>query len=196
MSLPCQQAWLNSIEGFSTREEVKKLLEDNFYSDEYAALVINAIYVLMFNPDANPILGSDCRSFEYAQPPGAIQKGCAVTDFNHTFYVAGISPNGSPYYGEVSVDMPIAYFTMPSWMTNSQAANLTASAVTNATRLTDAYYLENPFAEPFEIQNYFNNRLIQQLGIYNGTISGFQEPFPIPSPAPYLTSFFGASTDC
>ena len=80
-------------------------------------------------------------------------------------------------------------------MTNGLAANHTAEAVTNAIRLTDIFYFENPDATPSQVQNSFNTNLTQQLGIYGGTISGV-EPFPIPSPAPYLTSFFGAKTDC
>ncbi|MDB4290096.1 hypothetical protein N9887_03405, partial [Flavobacteriaceae bacterium] len=174
------------------------LAENNSSNYDYTqakAFIVNVIAVMMANPDANPLLGADCSSFEYAQPPGALQKGCAVSGFDHTFYVAGISPNGSPYYGDVSISMSIAYFTMPTWMTNGLAANHTAEAVTNAIRLTDIFYFENPDATPSQVQNSFNTNLTQQLGIYGGAISGV-EPFPIPSPAPYLTSFFGAKTDC
>jgi hypothetical protein len=169
------------------------ILSQNLPDDnEYAQ---NGISVLIENPDANPFLGADCRSFEYAQPPGSLQKGCGVTDFDHTFYVYGNRPNGSPYYGEIDVNASLVYFTMPTFLTNGQAANLTAVAVTNAVRLTDLYYHENPDSTASQIQSYFNNNLSQQIGLVGGTISGVA-PFPIPSPAPYLTSFFGASTDC
>jgi hypothetical protein len=155
-----------------------------------------AIQVFIANPNSNPFLGADCRSFEYSQPPGALQKGCAVTSFNHTFITAGVRPNGSPYYGEVDSNIPLVYFTMPNGMTNSTAANLTAIAVTNAIKATDIYFFENPDASEFAIGHFFKNALISQMRLIGGSVSTSVEPFPIPSPAPYITSFFGSKTDC
>ncbi|NJM80800.1 MAG: hypothetical protein HC854_16500 [Flavobacterium sp.] len=62
---------------------------NNITNPEALDFVEYSIKVLEANPSANPLLGADCRSFEYAQPPGATRKGCAVTNFNHTFYTAG-----------------------------------------------------------------------------------------------------------
>mgnify|MGYP000854727646 CR=1 FL=1 len=193
---------LNTEQAEWVAENIEKSLDiydyvakENSWANDAKEFAKAAVEVLMANPEANPLLGADCSSFEFAQPPGALQKGCAVSDFNHTFYVAGVRPNGSPYYGDVSVNLSTAYFTMPTSMTNGQAANLTAVAVTNAIRLTDVFYFENPDATSSQVQNSFNTNLTQQLGINGGTISGV-EPFQIPNPAPYLTSFFGATTDC
>jgi len=167
-----------------------------FENEENREFAEYALEILKANPDANPLLGADCRSFEYAQPPGALQKGCAVTDFNHTFYTAGIRSNGSPYYGEIDSDIDIIYFTMPTFLTNGQAANLTAEAVTNAIQATDLHFFVDPDISQFDLGDFFRDALISQMTILGGSVSTSVEPFPIPSPAPYLTSLFGASTDC
>lgn len=178
-------------------EDILNFLEknNNVEGEKFAK---NALQVLMINPNANPFLGSDCRSFEYAQPPGALQKGCAVTNFNHTFYTAGISSDGSPYYDEIESIVDIAYFTMPVGMTNGRAANLTAIAVTTAIKATDLYYAENPRISKFTLGEYFKNRINQSLSAVGGSVNTTSPPFNIPSPAPYITSILGLSTpyDC
>ena len=138
------------------------------------------------------------QEFEYAQPPGAFQKGCAVKDFDHTFYTAGIRSNGSPYYGEIDIPVNIIYFTMPNMMTNGKAANLTAVAITNAIKLTDAHFFNNPDITKYNLANFFENQIRIQLAIFGGSFSTTVEPFPIPSPAPYITSVLGISDpfDC
>lgn len=155
-----QLIWLNANK--FTAANIYFFLEknNNLEGEKFAK---NALQVLMINPNANPFLGSDCRSFEYAQPPGALQKGCAVTNFNHTFYTAGISSDGSPYYGEIESIVDIAYFTMPVGMTNGRAANLTAIAVTTAIKATDLYYAENPRISKFTLGEYFKNRINHYL---------------------------------
>ncbi|WP_299212896.1 hypothetical protein [uncultured Dokdonia sp.] len=177
-----------------TQEQIDWIFdnEDNLEFAEYA------LQILMANPDANPLIGADCRSFEYAQPPGAPQKGCAVTNFNHTFYTAGVRPNGSPYYGEIDINMNIIYFTMPTFLTNGQAANLTAIAVTEAMKETDLYFFENPDISEFSLDDFFRNRMMFNLALAGGSFSTNIEPFPIPSPAPYITSILGLSNpfDC
>jgi len=164
------------------------------WSQETIEFVNYAFSVLNENENANPFLGADCRSFEYAQPPGANKKGCAVTNFNHTFYAAGVFPNGSPYYGEIESNIPIIYFTMPSFMTNGRAANLTAKAVTYAIKATDLYFAENPTVSATVL----GNRLTHYLGLVGGTVNTSTPPFSIPSPAPYITSVLGISNpfDC
>ncbi len=168
------------------------------WSSEEVIFVTNAINVLMANPSANPLLGADCRSFEYAQPPGALQKGCAVKNFDHRFYTAGIRPNGSPYYGEIDINTSIIYFTMPNVITNGQAANLTAIAVTAAIKEADVYFFNNPDVSEFGLKDVFNDALRTQLAIVGGSFSFTAEPFSIPSPAPYITSVLGISNpfDC
>jgi hypothetical protein len=157
---------------------------------------IDTVLDYISNKIDNPLLGADCRSFEYAQPPGALKKGCAVTDFNHTFYAFGINSQGFPYWGDIDSTIPIIYFTMPNWMTNGQAANVTAVAVTNAIRATDLYFWANAYDSEYEVGDFFKDALRSQLALVGGSVSTTNEPFPIPSPAPYLTSLFGASTDC
>ncbi|MFC4636667.1 hypothetical protein ACFO3O_22370, partial [Dokdonia ponticola] len=175
-----------------TTEQVNWIFEN----EENVAFAEYALQILTANPDANPLIGADCRSFEYAQPPGAPQKGCAVTNFNHTFYTAGVRPDGSPYYGELDSNIDIIYFTMPTWMTNGQAANLTADAVTNAIMATDLQFFADPDISEIGLGNFFRDALIFQMSILGGSVSTNIEPFPIPSPAPYITSLFGAKTDC
>jgi len=144
----------------------------------------------------NPILGADCRSFEYAQPPGALQKACAVTDFGNNFYYGFVRADGSWEAGYFPTNIPLIYFTMPPFMTNGQAANLTAEAITAAILLTDAYVFENAdgLTEQQVRSEFTNNIRNAMLAIGGGMTS--TAPFTIPSPAPYTTSFFGAATDC
>ena len=176
---------------------INHLNEEN-WSDESIQFVNYVIDVLENNPAASPLIGADCRSFEFAQPPGATKKGCAVINFNHTFYTAGIFPSGSPYFGEIDSVVPIAFFTMPSWMTNGRAANLTAKAVTFAIKATDLYYAANPTVSEVVLGQYFSNRLTYFLNAVGGTVSTSTPPFTIPSPAPYITSLIGLSNpyDC
>lgn len=168
------------------------------WSSEEVKFTTNAINVLMANPNANPLIGADCRSFEFAQPPGALQRGCAVKNFDHTFYTAGVRSNGSPYYGEIDVNIPIIYFTAPTWMTNGRAANVTAAAVTGAIKAADVYFFENPDASEFTVADVFRDALRDLLVPYGGGFSTTAEPFVIPSPAPYMTSVMGISNpyDC
>lgn len=171
---------------------------DNLELENINDYLVNAISVKTVNPNVNPFLGADCRSFEYSQPPSALQRGCAVSDFNHTFYTAGIRPNGSPYYGEIDINYPTVYFTAPTWMTNGQAANFTAEVVTNAIKLADLYFFENPDVTEFDLAEIFKDAIRTQLTPVGGTFSTTIEPFPIPSPAPYITSVLGISDpyDC
>ncbi|WP_418639610.1 hypothetical protein [Winogradskyella sp.] len=146
----------------------------------------------------NPVLGADCRSFEFAKPPGALQRGCATSDFNHTFFTWGVRSNGSQYYGEIDVNIPLIYFTMPNWMTNGQAANATAIAVTKAIKDADIYFYNNPDASAYLVSDAFKNALITNLSLFGGSYSRTFEPFPILSPTPYITSVVGLSNpiDC
>jgi hypothetical protein len=173
-------------------------LNSENWSEESIQFINYVIDVLEENPNAIPLIGADCRSFEFAQPPGATKKGCAVINFNHTFYTVGVFPNGSPYYGEIESNVSIAYFTMPSWMTNGRAANLTAKAVTFAIKATDLYYAANPTVSEVVLGQYFSNRLTYFLNAVGGTVSTSTPPFTIPSPAPYITSLVGLSDpyDC
>ncbi len=167
------------------------------WSSDEAIFVTNAINVMMAKPDVNPLLGADCRSFEYAQPPGALQKACAVKDFDHRFYTAGIRPNGSPYLGDIEIPIDLIYFTAPNWMNNGQAANATAEAVTLAIKATDIYFYRNPDVTKFALADFFRDAIKTELAIFGGGIT-FSEPFPIPSPAPYITSVLGIGNpfDC
>ncbi len=144
----------------------------------------------------NPLFGADCRSFEYAQPPGALQKACAVTNLGNNFYYSFFRADGSWEAGYFPTNIPLIYFTMPTFMTNGQAANLTALAVTSATLATDAYVLANAknLSEQ-DVRDQFTINLKTAMGVYGGTIQK-TAPFGIPSPAPYLSSFFGPKTDC
>ena len=179
-------------------EHCQPVVVTEFTCDEAKEFAQYAIAVSILNPEANPFLRADCRSFEYAQPPGALQKGCAVTNFNHTFYALGINSQGNPYYGDIESNVSIIYFTMPTWMTNGQAANLTAKAVTFAANATDVYFFTNPYDSEYEVIDFFRNTLYARLAIYGGSFSTTNEPFPIPSPAPYITSVVGISNayDC
>lgn len=56
--------------------------------------------------------------------------------------------------------VPIAYFTMPSGITNGHTANLTAIAVTGAIKATNIYYVENPTITDIALGQYFKNRLL------------------------------------
>lgn len=146
----------------------------------------------------NPVLGADCRSFEFAQPAGALQKGCAVENFDHTFYTFGVRSNGSPYYGTIDINTKIIYFTMPNWMTNGKAANLTAQAVTNSIKAADIYFFNNPDITKFKLAEVFNEALRSQLALVGGSFSFTIEPFPVKNPVPYITSVLGISNpyDC
>jgi len=145
----------------------------------------------------NPILGADCRSFEYAQPPGALQKACAVQNFDHNFYFFYFRSDGSFRTGFYGINHPIIYFTMPPGMTNGRAANLTASAVSAAILLTDAYVASNASDDLIEeaVADKFRDNIRIAMRPFGGNVVP-SPPFVIPSPAPYLTSFFGAKTDC
>ncbi|WP_417874346.1 hypothetical protein [Xanthomarina gelatinilytica] len=201
-----ETVWVNKETNKADVEEIIGFLLENcqsvvvteFTCDEAKEFAQYAIAVSILNPEANPFLRADCRSFEYAQPPGALQKGCAVTNFNHTFYALGINSQGNPYYGDIESNVSIIYFTMPTWMTNGQAANLTAKAVTFAANATDVYFFTNPYDSEYEVIDFFRNTLYARLAIYGGSFSTTNEPFPIPSPAPYITSVVGISNayDC
>ncbi|WP_346880772.1 hypothetical protein [uncultured Algibacter sp.] len=167
-------------------------------TDEAKAFVKYAIKILEANPNANPFLGADCRSFEYAKPPGALQRGCAVKDFDHTFYTAGVRSNGNSYYGEIDVPVNLLYFTMPTWMTNGRAANLTAVAVTGAIKATDVHFFNNPDISKHRLASFFRDQLKTQMASVGGRFSTTIAPFPIRNPAPYITSILGISNpfDC
>lgn len=46
-----------------------------------------------------------------------------------------------------------------------------------------------------DVKHEFKTNLQNAMGLIGGSIT-FESPFVIPSPAPYLSSFFGAKTDC
>lgn len=195
-----QEQWLIGNRGKTENiyNYYSDLNEAGAWSNQEVLFVTNAINVLMVDSSANPLLGADCRSFEYALPPGALQRGCAVKNFDHRFYTAGIRPNGSPYFGTIEVPVDTIYFTMPNWMSNGQAANNTAVAVTAAIKIADVYFFNNPDASEFTVADVFRDALKAELTIVGGSFSLTVEPFPIPSPAPYITSVLGISNpfDC
>ena len=144
----------------------------------------------------NPLLGADCRSFEFAQPPGAFQKGCAVTNLANNFYFGFMRSDGSWEIGYFESNFPLIYFTMPPWMTNGQAANFTALAVTAAVLATDAYVLANASdLSEQDVKDQFEKNIKTAMSTYGGSIT-HTAPFTIPSPAPYLTNLLGAKTNC
>ncbi len=144
----------------------------------------------------NPLFSADCRSFEYAQPPGALQKACAVINFGNNFYYGFFRSDGFWETGYFPTNFPLIHFTMPPFMTNGQAANLTALAVTSATLATDVYVLANAAdISEQDVIDQFKINLSTSMGVYGGTIQK-TAPFAIPSPVPYLTSLFGPKTDC
>lgn len=194
---PEMSTWLQS-QSQSLANQIESLLQEDSCSEESQQQAMNAIRVLIANPDANPLLRADCRSFEFAKPPEALQRSCAVTNFNNTFHTAGIRPNGSPYYGEIDVPINLIYFTMPAWMTNGQAANITAEAVTNAIRVTNIYFISHPDITPLQLKIYFLEVIEYQLSLVGGSFSTTNAPYYIPSPAPYLMSLIGISDpyDC
>ncbi|WP_452601001.1 hypothetical protein, partial [Pontimicrobium sp. MEBiC06410] len=193
---PEMSTWLQS-QSQTLVNQIEQVLQEGGCNEESQQQAINDIYVLIANPDANPFLRADCRSFEFAKPPGALQRSCAVTNFNNTFYTAGIRPNGSPYYGDITVPIDLIYFTMPAWMTNSQAANLTALAVNNAMDAGEAYFISNPDITALQLKIHFLEVLEYQLSLIGGSFS-YNAPFAIPSPAPYLKALIGVSApyDC
>ncbi|WP_378184006.1 hypothetical protein [Aquimarina sp. SS2-1] len=174
-----------------------RYLHRNGFSPDSIDLLQNAINVLNINSNVNPLLGADCRSFEYAKPPGALQRASAVKNFDHTFYTAGVRSNGSPYYGEIDIPVNILYFTAPNWMTNGQAANATAIAVTTAIKKTDVHFYRNPDITKESLATFFKREIEIQMALFGGGITS-QEPFPIPSPAPYINYLLGIGNpfDC
>ena len=197
-----QTQWLQNTQNNTAQQmllfQFIHFLDQNRWSFEAKELVTYIIEIKIIDKDVNPLVRADCRSFEFAQPLGALQKGCAVKNFNHTFYTAGVRPNGSPYVGSIDSNVDVAYFTMPAGMTNARAANLTARAVTAATEATDLYFFENPDISEYSLGQFFKNRINQALRLVGGSISTSTPPFPIRNPAPYITSVFGVSNafDC
>ncbi|WP_299557187.1 hypothetical protein [Seonamhaeicola sp.] len=53
----------------------------------------------------------------------------------------------------------------------------------------------NPDITAHNLRIFFNSNLLLQMGLIGGTASPIA-PFPIPSPAPFISNFFGASTNC
>ncbi|WP_344820958.1 hypothetical protein, partial [Aquimarina gracilis] len=184
---------LNEVVGL----QILYYINQNDVSDEAVDRANRAIDIFEVYPNANPFLSADCRSFEYAQPPGALQRACAVKNFNHTFYTAGIRSNGSPYAGDISVPQDLIYFTAPSWMTNSQAANATAAAVSAAINETDIHFFENPDISKHSLAEFFKQRIKSKMAAFGGSMTT-NAPFLIPSPAPYITSILGIGNpyDC
>lgn len=137
----------------------------------------------------NPVLSADCRSFEYAQPPGALLKACAVTGLWNTFYAYG-TQNGKAGVYEAFVGYPLVYFTAPPSMTNGYAANRTAKAVTEAFRRTDVWFAANPSATKEQVGKKLSSYILNEMGKFGGSMTQIP-PFSIPSPAPYLSSLVG-----
>lgn len=175
----------------NSKTDVLNYLIANDFSERAKSFATYAIHILNNNSEANPFIGADCRSFEYSFPPGALQRGCAVEDFNHTFYTVGVRPNGSPYYGEIDSIIPIIYFTAPTSMTNGRSANLTAVAVTFAIQATDIHYGANPDISATMLGYFFRDALIAEMAAFGGSVSTTKEPFPISKPAQYITSLIG-----
>ena len=191
-------AWLYELENHNLAMQIYDFLEEDA-SDEAKEFAEYVIKILMADSDANPLLGADCRSFEYAKPPGALQRGCAVINFNHTFYsLPQITTSGSVVVPIIDSNVPIAYFTAPSFMTNGRAANLTALAVTSAIKSTDLYFASNPHASGQAVGGFFKDSIKTFMGAWGGSVNTVNSPFNIPSPAPYITSVLGISNpfDC
>ena len=144
----------------------------------------------------NPFFGADCSSFEYAMPAGTTRRAAAVKGFGGTFYGIRVFPDGSFVYNEIDISYETIFFIMPSWMTNSQAANNTALAVTAAMRATDAFIGANPRATEARLGRFFEDSLRTSLLVFGGSFQ-LTAPFTIRSPAQYLTNFGGtAKIDC
>jgi len=144
----------------------------------------------------NPFFGADCSSFEYAMPAGTTKRACAVKDFGNTFYGIRVYADGSFVYNDIEISYDTIYFTMPTWMTNSQAANNTALAVTAAIRATDIFITNNPKTSKTKLGEFFESSLKTSLSVFGGSFQ-LTAPFNINSPAPYLTNFGGAAKiDC
>ena len=155
-----------------------------------------AIKVKMADKEANPLMNTDCRSFDFAQQPGWLQRWAVVKDFNHTFYTVGFRPNGSPYFGYKKSLVSVAYFSMPTWMTNSQAANKTARAVSNAVDATDIYYESRPDATGPELLQFFKNAINANLRVYGGSVTTTAPlNLNMPSPSRYIQNVEGIGGD-
>ena len=107
----------------------------------------------------NPFLGVDCKSFEYALPPGQDRRACAVKNFYHRFFSLRRTSSGDWKPVETESFADTVYFTMPAWKTNGQAANDTALALSAAIRATDLYYAKNGNATKEQVGNFFNNQI-------------------------------------
>ncbi len=131
-----------------------------------------------------------CSSFEYAQPAGESVKACAVTNLGDSFWASVLNPDGSWGLYNIEVNYPIIYFTMPNWMTNGQAATLTAIAVNESFNDVSTWFQGNPTANEYELGLQLDLILQTRMIAIGGTWT-IIPPFNIPSPAPYVTSIWG-----
>lgn len=131
-----------------------------------------------------------CSSFEFAQPFGENVRACAVTDLGDSFYAMAVNPDLSGGFYNIEINYPIIYFTMPTWMTNGEAATKTAEAVNLAFEDTIEWYQENPTVEDFVLGIQLDLFLQTRMNAIGGTWT-LTPPFNIPSPAPFVTSIWG-----
>lgn len=181
--LGIESEWLSNEATFEQINQISQYLDQNQCSEQAQEIFVE----FLENVSAYPF--PHCSSFEYSKPPGVNTRACAVTNLTETFYAYG-EQNGQLGTFVVTAHYSIVFFTMPTWMTNGQAATNTAIAVQKAFKMTKDWFYINYDATEAEIQFYLDSSLIQQMALFGGTKTDIP-PFNIPSPAPYTTSLFG-----
>jgi hypothetical protein len=144
----------------------------------------------------NPLFGVDCKSFSYSAPPGALFRAAKVDNFVNRFYGAYLNSDLNFGVGFYESSWESIYFVMPLSVTNGEAANLSATAVTNAIREMDSYVVTFPQESEFEYKQKFENYLTYHMGLVGGSWQNIPPPFPIPTGEEYEMNFFGAKTNC
>jgi len=135
----------------------------------------------------NPLFFVNCTSFEYYNPPGSLLTAAAVDNMAETFYAMDLTGNiieTDVYYNRV-------YFTMPSWIRNGQAANLTAEAVTFANNATQVWYTLNPSASKETVSIIWRNNMNSAMTLKGGQFSTVA-PFPMRNAGDYQTSLLSS----
>ena len=188
----------NCLDRSLTSEQKEWLLDDvneaalfglnNYINDNNCSIEAKDFAKEMIEELAD-IVVPDCSSFEYAQPAGEIVKACAVTNLNESFYALALNEDGSWRFTDIDVNYPLLFFTMPTWLTNGQAANETARAVNQAFNDTQDWFLANPLATEYEVGAQLDIFLMSRMVAIGGTWT-LSPPFNIPSPAPYVTAIF------
>ncbi len=135
-----------------------------------------------------------CKSFEFANGVdefGRPVKAAAVVHIRSLFIAGGIDTQGRPYYADKIAYTPKAYFTLPTWLSNGAAANLAALTMEIANDKTLVWFNLNPKASGDQLAIEWNRQLKEAFRRVGGSYSQFNEPFSIPSPAPYIQTFAG-----